>query len=122
MAFGGEGGTKQMPSPTPSSNGMLLFVGVVDRSQVPPISDMGTEALINSSQTNKFSLNVCGVGGTTSTFTEINRGCTSFVSMTIKVISSFFSKHNEVISDFWVNVDWRCEFMDVTEALLRNAG
>lgn len=97
-ALGGEGGTTHT-----ADSSMLLLVDVRDRPQFAPISDIGTEALANSSHT-KFCLNVCGVGGTTSILTEINKGCTNLASMTINVTSSFFSKHNEVISDFCVKV------------------
>lgn len=94
-AFGGDGGTTHI------ADSSVVFVGVFERTQFAPISDIGTEALTNSSHI-RFCLKVCGVGGTTKILTEISKGCTNFESITIRVTSSFFSKHNEVISDFWV--------------------
>lgn len=111
----GDGGTRHTAAV--SSRPLLLLVGVLERSQLAPISDMGTDALAKSSFTKRFSLNVCGVGGTTKTLTDISNGCSSLASITINVTSSFFSRHKEFISDFWVKVGWRCELMEVIEAL-----
>ena len=111
--LGGEGGTRHMAAAAAPAAGVSskllplldIGVGVVERSQLPPISDIGTEdALVNSSFIKRFSLNVCGMGGTTNTLTDISNGCTSLASITINVTSSFFSKHNEFISDFCVNI------------------
>lgn len=110
--LGGDGGTTHT-----ADSSIALPVGVADLSQLAPISDIGTEALANSSQTKRSSLNVCDVGGTTIKLTEISKGCTNFVSITIRVTSSFFSKHSDVISDFCVNVGCLWEFIEVTEAL-----
>lgn len=113
--LGGDGGTTHT-----ADSSIAVPGGVADLSQFAPISDIGTEALANSSQTKIFSLNDCDVGGTTIKLTEINKGCTSFVSITIRVTSSFFSKHRDVISDFCVKVGCLWEFIDVTEALIIN--